>query len=121
MTEEVRVVVVDDVPDAAESLATLLSLDGYSVRTAHDGAQAWTLIEAFDPVCVLFDIKMPRVDGAELSRRLRARYGDGIVLVAITGATEDDEQVKQTFARVDYYLHKPVNPFKLRQALPPVR
>jgi CheY-like chemotaxis protein len=120
MAEEVRVVVVDDVADAAESLATLLSLDGYTVRTANDGAQAWALIEAFDPVCVLFDVKMPRIDGAELSRRLRGRYGNDIVLVAITGAPEDDEQVKQTFARVDYYLHKPVNTRKLREALPPV-
>jgi DNA-binding response OmpR family regulator len=121
MAEEVRVVVVDDLVDAAESLAALLTLDGYRVRTAHDGAEAWALIEAFDPICVLFDIKMPGIDGAELSRRLRAKFGNDIVLIAVTGAPEEDEQVEQTFARVDYYLHKPVNLARLRQALPPVR
>jgi DNA-binding response OmpR family regulator len=120
MADEVRVVVVDDLVDAAESLAALLALDGYSVRTAHDGAQAWALIEQYQPVCVLFDIKMPGIDGAELSKRLRAKYGDEMVLIAITGAPEEDRQVEETFARVDYYLHKPIDHAKLRQALRPL-
>lgn len=120
MTEEVRVVVVDDLVDSAESLAEVLTLDGYSVRTAHDGVQAWELIEQYEPICVLFDIKMPGIDGAELSRRLRARYGDDMVLIAITGAPEDDKQVEETFARVDYYLQKPIDLAKLRLVLQPL-
>lgn len=120
MSEEVRVVVVDDHVDGAESLAALLALNGYCVKTAHDGAQALALIEAFQPVCVLFDIKMPGMDGAELSKRLRASYGNDVVLIAITGAPEDDRHVAETFARVDYYLQKPINLAKLQIALPPI-
>ncbi len=119
MSEEVRVV-VDHHVDGAESLAALLTLNGYCVKTAHDGAQAWALIEAFQPLCVLFDIKMPGMDGAELSQRLRASHGNDVVLIAITGAPEDDRQVAETFARVDYYLHKPINLAKLQSALPPI-
>ncbi len=120
MSDEVRVVVVDDHVDGAESLAQLLTLNGYCVKTAHDGVQAWALIEAFQPLCVLFDIKMPGIDGAELSRRLRARYGDDMVLIAITGAPEDDTQVVETFARVDFYLQKPISLARLQVALPPL-
>lgn len=121
MSEEVRVVVVDDHVDGAETLASLLTLNGYCVKTAHDGAQAWSLIEEFQPLCVLFDIKMPGIDGAELSKRLRARYGDDMVLIAITGAPEDDAQVVETFARVDYYLQKPINIAKLHIAVPSIK
>lgn len=120
MAEEVRVVVVDDHVDGAESLAELLALNGYCVKTAHDGTQAWELIEAFQPLCVLFDIQMPGMDGAELSKRMRATYGNDVVLIAITGAPEDDKQVAETFARVDYYLQKPVNLAKLQVVLPPL-
>ena len=120
MSDEVRVVVVDDHVDGAESLAELLTFNGYCVKTAHDGIEAWELIQAFQPLCVLFDITMPGIDGAELSRRLRATYGNEMVLIAITGAPEDDEQVMETFARVDYYLQKPINLARLQVALPPL-
>jgi len=120
MSDEVRVVVVDDHVDGAESLAELLTLNGYVVKTAHDGTDAWALIEEFQPLCVLFDINMPGMNGAELSKRLRATYGNEVVLIAITGAPEDDRHVVETFARVDYYLQKPINLAKLQIALPPI-
>lgn len=120
MTEEVRVVVVDDQVDGADSLAELLTNNGYSVKTAHDGTQALALIEAFQPLCVLLDIRMPDMDGAELSKRLRASHGNDLVLIAITGAPEDDIHVKETFARVDFFLQKPVDLAKLQLALPPL-
>jgi len=120
MSDEVRVVVVDDHVDGAESLAELLTLNGYCVKTAHDGIEAWTLIEEFQPLCVLFDINMPGMDGAELSKRMRASYGNDVVLIAITGAPEDDLHVAETFARVDYYLQKPIDLAKLQVALPPL-
>jgi CheY-like chemotaxis protein len=61
--DPVRVIVVDDAPDAAATLALLLEQDGYSVRTAHDGAQALALCGSFDPHCIVFDIDMPVIDG----------------------------------------------------------
>ena len=118
--DDVRVVVVDDVADAAEVLAETLSLSGYKVWTATDGAAALALIEERKPHCVLLDIGMPGMDGNELTRTLRTRYGDDIVLIAVTGREHDDERVSDTFARVDHYLQKPVDPDVLRKLLPPV-
>ena len=118
--DDVRVVVVDDVVDAAEALAATLELSGYKVWIATDGAAALALVEAHHPHCILLDIGMPGMDGNELTRTLRSRYGDDIVLIAVTGREHDDERVSDTFARVDHYLQKPVDPDVLRKLLPPV-
>lgn len=118
--DEVRVLVVDDFADAAETLAAVLELDGYVVRIAHDGDEALLVVEQFRPHCVILDINMPGLDGNGLSARLRSRYGDDIVLIAITGTGESDQRVAQTFDRVDHYLLKPLDPAALRKALPPI-
>ena len=118
--DEARVVVVDDVADIADALAYALEHDGYKVWVAHDGIQALALIEAHQPHCVLFDIDMPSLDGSELSKRLRDRYGDDLVLVAMTGWSQKDPRVAEAFARVDHYLQKPVDPGVLRKVLPPI-
>ena len=116
----VRVLGVDDVVDAAEALAETLAMSGYKVWIATDGAAALALVEEHKPHCVLLDIGMPGMDGNELTRTLRTRYGDDIVLIAVTGREHDDERVSDTFARVDHYLQKPVDPDVLRKLLPPV-
>jgi CheY-like chemotaxis protein len=118
--DDVRVVVVDDFVDAAEALAETLRISGYKVWIATDGAAALALVEAHKPHCVLLDIGMPGMDGNELTRTLRTRYGDDIVLIAVTGREHDDERVSDTFERVDHYLQKPVDPDLLRKLLPPV-
>lgn len=117
--DEVRVVVVDDMPDAADTLACLLELNGYTVRVANDGLQALKLIEEWPPVCVILDIDMPGLNGLELSTRLRQRYGDDIVLIAVTGWDKDDPRVAGTFTIVDHYLRKPVDPDVFRNIVPP--
>lgn len=119
--DEVRVVVVDDLVDAATTLAYALERDGYAVRVAHDGVQALALIDDFKPHCVLFDIDMPRLDGFELAKQLRARYADDIVLIAVTAAVIDDTRVIGTFNVADHYLRKPVGPQTLRKLLPPLQ
>ena len=118
--DDVRVVVVDDFLDAAEALAETLMMSGYKVWVATDGTGALALVETHRPHCVLLDIGMPGMDGNELTRTLRTRYGDDIVLIAVTGREHDDERVSDTFARVDHYLQKPVDPDVLRKLLPPV-
>jgi DNA-binding response OmpR family regulator len=118
--DDVRVVVVDDVVDAAEALAAALELSGYKVWIATSGRQALALIEERRPHCVLLDVAMPGMDGLELSQQLRQRYGDDIVLIAVTGREKDDERVSGTFASVDHYLQKPVDPDVLKKLLPPL-
>jgi len=116
---DVRVLVVDDFVDAAQSLALVLSMSGYVARIAHDGASALRITEEFLPHCILLDVKMPGIDGLELTRRLRSSYGDDIVLVAVTGGSADEARVSETFELVDHYLSKPVDMAKLESILPP--
>ncbi len=117
----VRLIVVDDVEDAAATLALMLELDGYAVRTAHDGAQALAMIDSFKPHCILFDIAMPGIDGLELSRRVRARHDNDIVLIAVTARPPQDPRVSGAFSVADHYFSKPVDPRLLRKVLPPIR
>jgi CheY-like chemotaxis protein len=118
--DEARVIVVDDAVDVAAAMAYALEADGYRVWTAHDGNEALALVEEHHPHCVLFDIDMPSLDGSELSKRLREKYGDDLVLVAMTGWSDKDPRVAEAFARVDHYLRKPIDPAVLRKLLPPV-
>ncbi|HSC24387.1 MAG TPA: hybrid sensor histidine kinase/response regulator [Casimicrobiaceae bacterium] len=67
-----RILVADDNRDAATSLATLLSLDGHEVRVVNDGALALALAEAFRPDIALLDIGMPKRNGYEVARDIRA-------------------------------------------------
>jgi DNA-binding response OmpR family regulator len=119
--DAVRVLVVDDEPDVAEVLAEILKLNGYQVRVAHDGLVAWDLVGEWLPHCVVLDVNLPGMDGAELSRRLRERHGDDLILVAVTGWGETDKRVSDAFGRVDHYLQKPVDLQMLSKVLPPVR
>ena len=115
---DVRVLVVDDLEDAAKSLAVVLSLNGYVARTAHDGASALRITKEFQPHCILLDVNMPGIDGLELTQRLRASYGDDIVLVAVTGGRVEEMRVSKTFELVDHYLAKPIEMDKLEKILP---
>ena len=119
-SDPVRVLVVDDMPDAAATLAMLLELDGYSVRTAHDGAQALSLCASFDPHCVVFDIDMPGIDGFELSKRIRATYKNDIVMIALTAHQIQDPRVEGAFAVADHYFTKPLDDMHRRKVLPPL-
>lgn len=119
MSDEARIVIVDDVADTAEVLAMILETDGYEVRTALSGEAALDVVADFNPLCVLMDINMPGLGGHELCERLRAQYGDEMVLVAVTGAGHMDDRIGERFARFDHYLRKPVDIRLLRQLLPP--
>ncbi len=118
---EVRVVVVDDAVDVADTLAMQLQLDGYTVYTAYGAEQAVLAIEQHHPHCVLLDIHMPGIDGFELASLLRHRYKDDLVLIAVTGSDESEARVADTYAVVDHYFRKPVNTQALRVLLPALR
>lgn len=117
--DEVRVVVVDDSLDAAESLAELLRAHGCAVHTAGSACLALELIARHRPHCVLFDILMPGMSGDELCAGLRAQYGDDIVLIAVSGHTDSDPRVGRAFALADHYFTKPVDAGRLIELLRP--
>lgn len=105
-----RVLVVDDNRDAADSLALWLDLRGYAVRTAHDGHAALQAVATFRPQVVLLDLGMPRMDGFEVVRRLRAA-DDGRVaaVVALTGWGQEHDRERTRAAGFDHHLTKPVD------------
>jgi CheY-like chemotaxis protein len=86
----------------------------------YDGIQALAHIEAQKPDCVMLDIAIQGMDGLELTRQIRQKFGDDIVLVAITGAAVDDPRVKETFETVDHYFEKPVTLQQIQKLFPPL-
>lgn len=96
------ILVVEDEPVIRELMAILLEDEGFTVRQAGDGLAALEMLEQHRIDLVLSDVKMPRLDGASLVHRLRAR-GDAIPVVLMSAV----------YAEVDLpgvrFLHKPVN------------
>ncbi|HEY6135611.1 MAG TPA: response regulator [Rubrivivax sp.] len=118
--DEVRVLVVDDRRDEAESLAALLRLGGYVVRTVTRAVDALEVMASFQPLCLLLDIDMPDMDGLELSRRLRqSQVGNELVIIAVSGWDAGDF-LQPSFECVDHFLPKPVDPARLARLLPPL-
>jgi len=97
-----RILVVDDNRDSAESLATLLQLSGNETAVAFDGLDALAAVERFQPSLVLCDIGLPRLNGYDVARRIRAQsWGRSIVLVALTGWGQDDDRRRSREAGFD--------------------
>jgi CheY-like chemotaxis protein len=115
-----RVLVVEDEPDAAESLRQLLVLYGHRAEVARDGSAALTLAERFRPDVVFLDIGLPgKVDGLEVARRLGARQEDGRtpLLVAVTGRGHPDDRRVSELAGIHLHVVKPADPEVLRVLL----
>jgi len=105
-----RIMVVDDNLDSAETMAELVRIWGYDVRTAHDGPAALETARTFRPHVVLLDVGLPGMDGYELARRLRAEGLAGELLVSVTGYGQEDDRRRAEEAGFDHHLTKPVDP-----------
>jgi CheY-like chemotaxis protein len=113
-----RILVADDSADIADSLQLLLRLEGFDVAVAYDGAQALALAEAFRPHVALLDLGMPRVDGYELARSIRAQdWGVHMTLIAQTGWGHDNDRQRTREAGFDQHIVKPVDPEVLSEIL----
>ena len=104
-----RVLVVDDNQDAADSLATLLDVMGYQVRTAYDGPEGIDAADEFEPAVALLDIGLPKLSGYDIARHIRARRGDRVLLVAITGWGQEEDQRRAREAGFDHHFTKPAD------------
>jgi CheY-like chemotaxis protein len=105
-----RLLVVDDNVDAARSFSMLVAAWGYQSRVAHDGAAALAVAAEFRPDVVLLDLGLPGMDGYEVARRLRELPGiAGVVLVAMTGFTDDLHRRQADAAGFSLYLVKPAD------------
>lgn len=114
------VVVLDDSIEAAETLALALSLDGYSVRTVASGVDALSALADEVPSCLLMDFGLPDMDGLEVIRRVRALYGDALMVIMVTGWDLTQPRVSQASVLVDHHFTKPLSLEALRRLLPPL-
>ena len=113
-----RILVVDDNPDAALSLAMMLSMMGHDTRTAHDGEVAVTTAEAFRPQVVLLDIGLPKLNGYEVAQRIRQQeWGTSMFLVAVTGWGQDEDRRRSEEVGMNLHMVKPVEPSALDRML----
>ncbi|GAB2508314.1 hybrid sensor histidine kinase/response regulator [Lysobacter humi (ex Lee et al. 2017)] len=104
-----RVLVVDDNADSAESMGMVLDLLGLDRQVVFDGPSALTAVEDFAPDVVLLDIGMPGMDGHEVARRIRASGREDVVLVALTGWSQPQDHQRSREAGFDHHVSKPVD------------
>lgn len=117
-----RVLVVDDNRDAADTLATLLELDGADVQVAYDGAAALELIEQFRPRAAVLDLGMPGMSGLDVARCIRERREpDDCALIALTGWGQDSDRRLTRDAGFMHHLTKPVDIAEMQAVLASLR
>jgi two-component system response regulator MprA len=113
----VHVLVTDDERSVRSAVRRALTLEGYRVTEAEDGAQALAAIARERPDAVVLDVLMPEIDGLEVCRSLRGR-GDSIPILMLTARDTVDNRVQGLDAGADDYL---VKPFALEELLARLR
>src|SRR6185436_13180118 len=104
-TEKARVLVVDDEPQITRVLRTVLTSQGYQVRTAAEGEAALTNFAEWRPELVITDLYLPHMDGVELCRRIRAISAVPIIVLSVKG--EERTKVEALDCGADDYVTKP--------------
>jgi CheY-like chemotaxis protein len=117
-TKGSRILVVDDNRDAATSLAMLLKMNGSEIAMAHDGAEALTQAESFNPHIILLDIGLPKMNGYDTCRSIRKQpWGEKMMIVALTGWGQDEDRRKSSEAGFNGHMVKPVDHTELMKLL----
>ena len=110
LVASLRILVVDDTQDCAQSLAMLLEISGHEVRVAHGALEAIEIAAAFRPAVIFMDIGLPVVDGFEAIRRIRAQaWGRDIVICTLTGFDGSDYTRRSRELGVKHHLVKPTD------------
>lgn len=116
--EAMRVLVVDDNADAADTLAEVVRLLGCDARVCYDGASALAAVRAEPPDVCLLDLTMPELDGLELAGLIRAQIGRRpMLLVATTALGSLEDRTATALAGFHFHLVKPVTATTLQAAL----
>jgi len=105
-----RVLLIDDNQDACELLAVALEMHGHQVATADGGVQGQARAREFGPDIVFLDLGMPGMDGYETAVALRRLPGmDGVLIVALSGWSDQATLARTHGAGFDYHLSKPAD------------
>jgi two-component system, sensor histidine kinase len=111
------IVLIEDNPDSRELMKTLLEAFGHRVVAAADGEEGVARVLALRPDVVIVDIGLPKLDGYAVARRVRATLGERVLLIAITGYSQPDDQRQALQAGFDAHYAKPVDPHRLQRLL----
>lgn len=113
-----RILIVDDNRDGADSLEMMLRILGNETRTAYDGQSGVEIAEEFRPDVVLLDIGLPRLNGYQACRYLREQpWGQTMILIAVTGWSQEEDRRRSEEAGFDHHLVKPVDSAALMKML----
>jgi DNA-binding response OmpR family regulator len=107
--DRVRVLVADDDEDVLGLVSMTLERAGYEVVQARDGAEALKLAGERDPALVVLDVMMPKLDGFEVTRRLREEGSEQRIML-LTASVQDDRRAKGLAAGADDFVRKPFSP-----------
>jgi two-component system alkaline phosphatase synthesis response regulator PhoP len=117
MTEDIRILIVDDEEDIVEILSYNLIKEGYIVETASDGLEAIQKANSFEPHLIILDIMMPKMDGIEVCEKLRNdEKFQNTIIAFLTARSESFTQITALEMGGDDFINKPIKPsvFKAR-------
>jgi PAS domain S-box-containing protein len=117
-SRRLRVLVIEDNLDSAESLRMLLEVSGYEVRVAHTGRDGVRAATEWRPDAVVCDLGLPEMDGFSVARELRRRPATaGARLIAVTGYGREEDVAEARAAGFEDHLMKPADPERLLELL----
>ena len=115
---KIRILIVDDNRDAADSLAMLLEIGGHEATAVYSAQDALQRAAEFRPAVILLDIGLPEIDGHEVARRIRGMPElRDVRLVALTGYGQEEDRRRTRDAGFDHHLVKPVDLEELERTL----
>jgi len=109
--QQMPILVVDDEKEIADLIAIHLEKEGYVVYQASDGKEALNIIETHSVDLIILDIMMPKMDGYEVTRRIREKYNMPIIF--LSAKTSDFDKVQGLIIGADDYITKPFAPIEL--------
>ena len=113
-----KILIVDDNLDAAESMAMLMELKGHVVKKASEGEAALRILESFRPDLILLDLGLPGMNGYEIAGRIRENKGlNGVKIAALTGWGQEEDRRRTREAGFDYHLVKPADLSSMQKIL----
>ena len=113
-----RILVIEDNVDAAETLRTILEMDGHQADIAHDGREGIERARVFRPDIILCDLGLPTIDGYAVARALRSDPAmASVILIAVSGYALPADRTRAIEAGFDRHLGKPASTDQLREVL----
>lgn len=113
-----RILVVDDNKDSTTSLSMMLSLMGHETRSAYNGVEAIEAAQVYLPEVILLDIGLPKLNGFDVCRKIRAHpWGRDVLIIALTGWGQEEDKRRAKEAGFDHHFTKPLNLAELEKLL----